>query len=390
MNTHNQLYKIPSVLMRGGTSKGLIIKDIDLPSDPIKRDLLISTIYGSSTNGQIDGVGGGTSLTSKLAIVGKTDKYDCDILYTFGQVSVNSRKIDYNVTCGNMASAVGLFAVEEGLVDLEEGITTVKIYNTNTKRVMEVEVPVKDGMASYDGDFRISGVSGTSSLIMVNFLDFGGAYTGKLLPTGNVIDFVTGKNSKEVEVTIMDVGNVLVFVRAKDFSIKGTELSEEINNNQLLNEQLEYIRIECGKMLGIFGQDEVISPETHALPKIVLVSEPIDYTNESGSLVSKSSININGRYITMGKLHRAFAVSGSIGLGAACKIPGTIPNLLATSDSSTEVIIGHPTGTLLVSVDLRKTDNSYTLVKGGTGRTARRIMEGNALIPTKVLERSNN
>src|SRR5699024_5841173 len=131
--------------MRGGTSRGLIIKDVDLPKDPVKRDAVITKIYGSSQNGQIDGIGGGTSLTSKLAIVGATEKHDCDIFYTFGQVDITSKKVDYHVTCGNMASAVGLYVVEEGLVPITDGVTKVRIFNTNTQRVMEVEVPVRNG-----------------------------------------------------------------------------------------------------------------------------------------------------------------------------------------------------------------------------------------------------
>src|SRR5699024_8208438 len=180
--------------MRGGTSRGLIIKDIDLPKDPIKRDAVITKIYGSSENGQIDGIGGGTSLTSKLAIVGVTELKACDIFYTFGQVDITSQKVDYHVTCGNMASAVGLYAVEEGFVALKEGVTTVRIFNTNTERVMEVDVPVKNGEVVQSGDFEISGVSGAGPEIMVNFVDFGGAITGDLLPTGNITDYI--KNEK--------------------------------------------------------------------------------------------------------------------------------------------------------------------------------------------------
>ncbi|MGM0878590.1 MAG: 2-methylaconitate cis-trans isomerase PrpF family protein [Bacillota bacterium] len=384
MNIHGQLYKLPSVLMRGGTSRGLIFKDIDLPKDPFERDLVITNIYGSSKNGQIDGIGGGTPLTSKVAIVGVTNKLDCDIFYTFGQVSTNSQKIDYNVTCGNMASAVGLFAVEEGLVNITEGSTTVRIYNTNTKRVMEVEIPINDGQIVYEGDFSISGVSGTGSCIMVNFIEFGGALTGDLLPTGNIIDLIRLDNNKEVEVTILDVGNVLVFIKASDMGLIGTELSSTFNSQEV-QQNIEEIRVKCGKQIGLFNENEMITPETHALPKMVIVSKSVDYIDENGETVNRNDIDIVGRYISMGTLHRAFAVSGAIGLGTACKIPGSIPNLLVSSNFNSQITIGHPTGTILVNVDLEQKNFSYKLIKGGIGRTARRIMEGHTFVPFDLM-----
>ncbi|MGM0865778.1 MAG: 2-methylaconitate cis-trans isomerase PrpF family protein [Bacillota bacterium] len=383
MNIHGQLYKLPSVLMRGGTSKGLIFKDMDLPKDAKDRDYVITKIYGSSKNGQIDGIGGGTPLTSKVAIVGVTDKPGCDIYYTFGQVSTNSQNIDYNVTCGNMASAVGLFAVEEGLVKINEGMTRVKIYNTNTKRVMEVEVPVKDGHVIYEGDFAIAGVSGTGSCIMVNFLDFGGSYTGDLLPTGNVVNIIQLEDGSMVEVTIIDVGNILVFLHASDIGLKGIELSGEINKPSLQT-RIEEVRVKCGRLIGLFQEGEVVTPETHALPKVAIISPATGYTDENGEVVKSDNIDIVARYIAMGTLHRAFAVGGAIGLGTACKIPGSLPHSLI-SEGKDEINIGHPTGTILVHVSVREENSTYKLVRGGIGRTARRIMEGHTLIPIELM-----
>lgn len=372
--------------MRGGTSRGLIFKDVDLPTNPEIRDAVITKIYGSSKNGQIDGIGGGTPLTSKMAIVGVTDTLGCDIYYTFGQVSTNSQKIDYHVTCGNMASAVGLYAVEEGLVRRTEGITTVRIYNTNTKRVMEVEVPVQNGQVVYEGDFSISGVSGTGSCIMVNFIDFGGAITGKLLPTGNTIDKIELDHGQEIEVTILDAGNVLVFVKASSLGLGGTELSDVMDQEDVKN-RIEEIRVQCGMKIDLYEEGEVVTPETHALPKIVIVSEPADYMTENGERVDKNRIDIVGRYISMGTLHRAIAVSGAIGLGAVCQIPGTIPNqVMSKSNQTDQITIGHPTGTILVKVHLEESNFSYRLVRGGIGRTARRIMEGEAFVPVDLLD----
>lgn len=389
MDFNTNLYKIPSVLMRGGTSRGLIIKDVDLPKDTTTRDAVITKIYGSSKNGQIDGIGGGTSLTSKLAVVGISNKKESDIFYTFGQVDTTSEKVDYDVTCGNMASAVGLYAVEEGLVLRTEGITKVKIFNTNTRKNMEVEVPVEDGEVMQKGNFTISGVSGSGPKITVSFVDSGGAFTGKLLPTGNVYDNIKDDEEKEIKISILDTGNVVVFVKANDFSLNGSELSHEINEDSRLLNKIEDVRVKAGRLLGLFNNDESVKPETHALPKIVLVSEPQDYVNETNDLIKKNEISIVGKYITMGKLHKAFAVSGSICLATACKIPGTLPNKIHQDTNNAEIVVGHPSGTITVTVEVEKTNGKYKFIKGGTGRTARRIMEGEAIVPVDIITQNS-
>jgi len=379
------IYKIPSVLMRGGTSRGLIIKDIDLPQNPITRNKVITKIYGSSKNGQIDGIGGGTSLTSKLAIVGISEKKDCDIFYTFGQVSIFDEEIDYNVTCGNMASAVGLYAVEEGLVKRTEINTTVRIFNTNTQKIMEVDVPVKNGTVITEGDFSISGVSGTGAKITVSFINSGGAFTGKLFPTGNYFDFLTDSNGKQIKSSILDTGNIVVFIKASDLGLYGYELSSIINSSNI-SKKIEELRREAGILLGLFNKNENIDPKTHALPKITLISEPQDYISETNTKIKKNEIDILGRYISMGKLHNAFAVSGAISLAAACKIPGTLPHDLYNGNNLNNVIIGHPNGVISTEIEVKNTEGEYRLVKGGTGRTARRIMEGASVIPTSIIK----
>lgn len=371
--------------MRGGTSRGLIIKDIDLPLDPQTREEVIIKIYGSSKYGQINGIGGGTSLTSKLAIIGKSDKEDCDINYTFGQVSTTNKKIDYNVTCGNMASAVGLYAVEEGLVRRHETSTKVRIFNTNTGKKMEVDVPVSQGEVVTEGNYSMDGVSETGSKITVNFVEPEGSFTNKLFPTGAKTNIIETDDGRVFNVSILDTGNIVVFVKASDFSLYGDELSNTLNDS-VISEDIEKLRVKAGILLGLFNADSNISPQVNALPKISLVSEPKDYVDQLGSIVKQKNIDIIGRYISMGKLHRAFAVSGSICLAAACKIPGTIPNMVCNMSSSSNMIqIGHPSGIISVNIEIEQSRNSYTITKGGTGRTARRIMEGNAVVPVSTI-----
>lgn len=382
MNTTS--LKIPCVLMRGGTSRGLIFKDTDLPIDEKLREEVILKIYGSSANGQIDGIGGGTSVTSKVAIVGMTDTNDSDIYYNFGQVGINQKSIDYNVTCGNMASAVGLYAVEEGLVKREDGETTVRILNTNTNKIMEVRVPVYQGEIKSVGDFSISGVEGTGAKITVSFIDSSGAFTGKLLPTGNLVDYIK-MDETTYKVSILDTGNIVAFVKASDFSLEGFELAKDINERQT-STTIEKLRVKVGILLGLFSDEDNVNHELEALPKITLVSEPKDYITEQGSLIKKEDINIIGRYISMGKLHPAFAVSGSICLATACKIPGTVPADVCQKNTLNTIEIGHPSGTISSEVFIQKNESAYKMIKGGTGRTARRIMEGNAVIPISLMD----
>ncbi|RXT00682.1 2-methylaconitate cis-trans isomerase PrpF family protein [Ammoniphilus sp. CFH 90114] len=383
MFAYGQLNRIPSTLMRGGTSKGLILRSVDLPKSPILRDQIILKIFGNG-NSQIDGIGGGTSLTSKLALVGPPAHPDAHINYTFGQVSLEKMVIDYKVTCGNMASAVGLYAAEEGYVNLEEPLTSVRIFNTNTDRMIEVQIPVKDGQIQYDGDFYIAGVSGTASRIMVNFLDAGGTFTGKTLPTGNTIDTIQLEDGREFSVSIIDTANIVVFIGAEALGLTGTELSSDINGNPTLMATLEEIRVKAGIKIGVIDRADHVTPTTHALPKIAMVSPVRIYDTENGTKVTEQEIDIVARYISMGSLHRAFAVSGAIALGSAVKIPGTIPNQMVLSNEG-GVRIGHPTGTIYVEVQAEKAGEEWNVIRGGIGRTARRLMDGYAYVPTSVL-----
>ena len=182
--------RIRTAIIRGGTSKGLYLMENELPKDPVRRDQVILALYGSPDARQIDGLGGADPLTSKVAIIKPSLREDADIDYTFGQVSIEQPLVDYNSNCGNISSGVGPFAIDEGLVPAVEPITTVRIFNTNTQKIIEAEVPVRDGKALTEGDCVIPGVPGSGAKIMLNFLDSGGSKTGKLLPTGNPRDTI--------------------------------------------------------------------------------------------------------------------------------------------------------------------------------------------------------
>ncbi len=388
----NNYYRIPTVIMRGGTSKGLILRSADLPEDPELRDQIILRIFGSPDASQIDGLGGGTSLTSKLILIHSSAHSDADISYTFGQVSLDQKVIDYQATCGNMTTAVGLYAAEEGFVNLTEPTTKVRLFNTNTSRIVIVEIPVENNEIQYDGEFKIDGVPGTSPKIMLNFLNSGGPFTGKTLPTYNPIDTIFLPDGQKFTISIIDSVNPVVFIKAEEVGATGLELPDEINNNHKLLNILEQIRVEAGVLSGIIKERQNITSSSHALPKIAMVTSPQAYQNTNNVLIQKENIDIISRYLSMGKLHRAYAVSGALALATAAKIPGTIPNKIASS-SSKELRIGHPSGIIYAEATVKHIHDNWDVSRAAIGRTARRIMDGFAYIPkspfTSLIETKN-
>jgi 2-methylaconitate cis-trans-isomerase PrpF len=377
--------RIPCTLMRGGTSKGLILKSVHLPSDPYTRDKVITRIYGSPDVRQIDGMGGGTPLTSKLTIVGAPSHPDAHINFTFGQVSLADNTIDYKPTCGNMSSAVGLYAVEEGYVELTEPVTVVRIFNTNIGKIIEAEIPVKNGKILYEGDFSIDGVPGKAPRIMINFLDSGGAITGKLLPTGNPKDTIKLDDGREFDVSVIDSANVIVFVRAEQLNISGTELGEDFNKQDLLN-TLEAIRVEAGVRIGLIQDRTVVTPVSHALPKIAVLAKPQTYKTSTDRIVGANEIDLVGRYVAMGMLHQAFAVSGGIAAATGAQIPGTVIDELINKSDKGMINIGHPSGVITVDAKVEKNRDLLEVKRAAVGRTARRLMDGYSYVPIKVLE----
>lgn len=218
-----EMERIPCVIMRSGTSKGIYLLSNDLPEDPEPRDKVILSIFGSPDSRQIDGLGGADPLTSKLAIISVSDREDADIDYTFGQVEIKKPYVDYSSNCGNISAGVGPFAIQQGLVRAVEPVTTVRIYNTNTKKVFVAEVPVKNGKPQVKGGYKVDGVPGTGARIGINMAGTIGAKTGRLLPTGNAMDTLDIKGFGLLPVSMLDAGSPMVFVRAKDLGLKGTE-----------------------------------------------------------------------------------------------------------------------------------------------------------------------
>ncbi|WP_312339905.1 2-methylaconitate cis-trans isomerase PrpF family protein [Anaerospora hongkongensis] len=379
--------KVPAVLMRGGTSKGAYLMMSDLPEDPVLRDQVILSIYGSPDARQISGIGGADPLTSKVALIAPSSREGVDVDYTFGYVGIKEAVVDYEGNCGNMSSAVGPFAIAKGLVPAEEPITRVRIYNTNTSKVIEASVPVKDGEVISEGDYAIAGVPGTGAKISLNFLNSAGSKTGKLLPTGNVVDEITLNSGKKVRVSLVDAANPAVFIKAEDIGLTGKELPVDTETNPAILEIMEDIRTSAAVMMGLAKSKETASS---AVPKVAFVAAPADYLTTNGEMVKAQETDLLARTKALAVMHKTYAVTGGICLATAACIDGTVVNEVVSPQAreSGEIRIGHPSGILEVFVSLKKLLNGeWDLLQAGVCRTAKPIMEGLVYVPSKLLKK---
>ena len=378
--------RIRCAFLRGGTSRGAYLLEKDLPRDPQLRDQVIMAIYGSPDPRQIDGLGGADSLTSKVAIIAPSDRPDADVDYTFGQVSIPAPLVDYKGNCGNISSGVGPFAIDEGLVKAVEPITRVRIYNTNTKKIIVAEVPVKDGKALVEGDCAIDGVPGTGARIMLDFVDSGGAVTGKLLPTGRVKDTIQVED-RHYTISLVDAANPGIFVKAEELGLGGTELAGEIDANPWLLEELERIRSVGAEMIGLVQDRRDGTRLSPAVPKMAVVSPPQEYRSSKGLVVHPEEIDLTARIMSMQKAHKAYAVTGAIVTSAAARIPGTVVNeVYRPREGSDFVRIGHSSGLLALEIVVEPKGDSWFLKRAALERTARRIMDGYVYVPKSKMK----
>jgi len=353
--------------MRGGTSRCLVFHERDLPGPGPERDRLLLAALGSPDpyGRQLDGLGGGISSLSKACIIGPSSHPDAQVDYTFAQVEVRSPVVDYAGNCGNCSSAVGPFAIDEGLVPAREGETVVRIHNTNTKKIIVAHIPVQDGEAAVDGDFELAGVAGRGARIALDFLDPGGAGTGRLLPTGHARDIVAG-----VEASLVDATNPFVFVRARDLGLTGTETPQAIDADRELSARLETIRAEAGARMGMVG--------SAAVPKIAVVAPPQTCTALDGTVVERDSVDLLARAISMGNCHRAVPLTGAMCLAVAAEIEGSLVHEASRGRGarSLDVRLGHPSGVLPIAAGVSVRAGEPWAERVTVYRTARRLMEG--------------
>ncbi|WP_128330876.1 2-methylaconitate cis-trans isomerase PrpF family protein [Apibacter sp. HY039] len=371
--------KINCIWMRGGTSKGGCFLENDLPESIEEQDHILTAIYGGNdpTGKQFNGMGGATSTTSKAVIVKKRNGEKNAVNYTFAQVDITTSLVDRKGNCGNMSAAVAPFAIEMGLIDdVQEPITQVSIFNTNTSKIIIAHLPVKDGKVVYEGNYAISGVPGTASKIQLDFLEPGGAVTKKLLPTGNVIDVLSTPDYGDFEVSIVDAANPLVFVWAKDLGLTGSEQPLDIDSNPELLKKMLSIREAASVKMGLTTSIEE-AKKIPAIPKFCFVAEAADYKASNGETIKKDQIDLQARMLSMGKLHPNYAITGGICTGVAAKIPGTIVNqIIGKASEQEEIRIGHCGGLLSVGAKVAEEDGQVKALLGTVFRTVKKLMKG--------------
>lgn len=380
--------KVPCVYMRGGTSKAVFFNGKDLPESIDARDKIILSAFGSPDRRQIDGMGGANTSTSKCAIITKSERPGIDVDYDFGQVDVNNPIVGKTMNCGNISSAVGPYAIDEGFVEAVEPVTTVHIYNINTDKVIIAQVPVKEGRAMTEGDFSIDGVPGTGAKIMLKFVNPQGAASGKLLPTGNPKDQIE-IDGKTYEYSFVDAANPVIFVHSEDFGITGTEIPSAFHalpNSEEICRRLEIIRGTGAITLGFAKDLEDARLNSQTLPKIAFIMKPKAYRAGDGRAIAAEEIDCVGRLFSVGmKMIDAYMGTGAICTMTAVNTPGTIVNEIVCGGKNTNQVehlrIGHPWGIMDVYSDLEvHDDGSHTVLSGNLERTARRIMEGSVYV----------
>ncbi len=364
MHTFSDQLGLPCVVMRGGTSKGPFFLASDLPPPGEQRDRILLRVLGALEPRRIDGIGGPDPLVNKIAIISPSKRVDADVDYLFAQVCVHKNTIDYNVNCGNMLAAVGPYAIDQGLVKAEGQATTVRIFNVNTAKRIVATVQTDNGRTLYQGDARIDGVPGHAAPVWLRFEDMAGAKTGKLLPTGNVVDIMDG-----IEVSCVDAAVPMAIVSADAFGLTGYEPAEVINADADLLAKVENLRCIAGRAMGL---GDVSRSE---MPKLTLVAAP-----------AGNDATLAARYFMPYTCHSGFAVTGAVCLGVAAFLGGSVAQRVARHTSG-PVCIEHPQGSIEVDVQCYSAgaDGDPDIRAVSLLRTARRLFAGTVYVPDSLV-----
>ena len=393
--THAPQLRIPATYMRGGTSKGVFFRLQDLPvatqvPGPARDALLMRVIgspdpYGKHT----DGMGGATSSTSKCVIIAKSDVPDHDVDYLYGQVSIDTAFVDWSGNCGNLSSAVGPFAIANGLVDParvpRDGIATVRIWQANIGKTIVAHVPVSHGEVQETGDFELDGVTFPAAEIALEFLDpSDDGEGGAMFPTGKLVDDLEVPGVGTLRATMINAGIPTIFVDAADLGYTGTELQAAINEDKQALAKFELIRAHGAVRMGLIDDVGQAATRQHT-PKVAFVAPAQDYVTSSGKRIAAGDIDLHARALSMGKLHHAMMGTAAVAIGTAAAIPGTLVNMAAGGGEREAVRFGHPSGTLRVGAQARQVDGTWTVTKAVMSRSARVLMEGHVRIPGDTL-----
>ncbi|EGQ9458932.1 2-methylaconitate cis-trans isomerase PrpF [Vibrio parahaemolyticus] len=395
-NTPNQMsqIKVPATYMRGGTSKGVFFNLEDLPQEAqvagAARDKLLLRVIGSPDPyaKQIDGMGGATSSTSKTVIVSRSSQDDHDVDYLFGQVSIDKPFVDWSGNCGNLSAAVGPFAIHAGLIQQdripENGIVTVRVWQVNICKTILVHVPIVNGFVQETGEFELDGVTFPAAEIQVDFVDPADG-EGSMFPTGNLVDDLVVPDVGTFNATFINAGIPTIFIDAESIGYQGTELQDQINNDDAALAMFESIRAHGALKMGLISELEEAQTRQHT-PKVAFVSKPKSYQSSSGKAVNESEIDVLVRALSMGKLHHAMMGTAAVAIASAACVPGTLVNLAAGGGEKESVTFGHPSGTLKVGAQAKQTEQGWVVQKAIMSRSARILMEGFVRVPSDVFE----
>jgi 2-methylaconitate cis-trans-isomerase PrpF len=375
--------KLPAVFMRGGTSNAIVFNARDLPRDRALWDEIFLAAIGSPDpyGRQLDGMGGGISSLSKVCVVGPSSRPDADIDYTFAQVSVKEAKVDYSGNCGNMSSAMGPFAIDEGLVRASGREALVRIHNTNTRKIIWARFDMDDGFAAVDGELAIPGVAGTGAPVRLEFREPGGATTGRLLPTGRVRDVLDVPGYGAFTVSMVDAANAACFVPADELGLTGTEMPEALDVNTALLDKLAAIRISASIAMGIAATPDEAKAKK-VVPFIGFVSGPQNASTLTGQSIGADDVDVTGRMISTGQPHRALPLTGSLCMAVAARLEGSVVHAVTrtATDGEAPIRIAMPSGILTVAATVQQRDGVWAAEQGAFYRTQRRMFEGQVCV----------
>ena len=375
--------RIPATFMRGGTSNAIVFRQDNLPEDrEIWAEIFAAAIGSPDPNGrQLNGMGGGISSLSKVCVVGPPSRDDADIDYTFAQVVVRENRVEFLGNCGNMSSAMGPFAVDEGIVKLDGDSGMVRIHNTNTRKLIHAHFDMDDGLAAIDGDYELPGVAGQASAVRLDFIEPGGSFTGKMLPTGAAVDILETPTLGKIEASIVDASALSVLVEAKAVGLTGTELPKNLEANPKVLNNLQEIRAAAAVKLGLNKSIEEAMSRVTNRPAIGFVAPAQDAPTLSGDPLKALCGDVTARMISMGDPHRALPGTCSMCLAVASQIEGTVVNRNLSSPANGEVRLMHPSGVLHASAVVRRDGDLWFAERASLYRTQRRMFDGYVYVP---------
>ncbi|MBL6688826.1 MAG: 2-methylaconitate cis-trans isomerase PrpF [Pseudomonadales bacterium] len=389
MSTVPQI-RVPATYIRGGTSKGVFFRLEDLPESAQvpgeARDKLLLRVIGSPDpyGKHTDGMGGATSSTSKTVIVSKSTKEGHDLDYLFGQVSIDQPFVDWSGNCGNLSAAIGGFGIMAGLMDPDRvpdnGICEVRIWQVNIQKTIIAHVPVTNGEPQETGDFELDGVTFPAAEVLLDFMDPADDEGGSMFPTGNLVDNLEVPGIGTLKATLINAGIPTVFVNADEIGYTGTELQDDINNDDAALKKFETIRAYGALRMGLISDVSEAASRQHT-PKVAFVAGPASYAASSGKAIDAGDIDLLVRALSMGKLHHAMMGTAAVAIGTAAAIPGTLVNLAAGGGERSSVRFGHPSGTLRVGAEAQEINGEWQVKKASMSRSMRVLMEGFVRVP---------